>query len=1639
MSLVFVIPLTVRKLTCWIGFLLFVSVLSVFGQSNPEPTWDSPESEENDENAEKRPTLSINPPERQSLELEFPALTDEEIQIIQKPRPVTGPLPVAIHRTVPDEFVGNLSARLHWHNVEGKQFAYLTIRSFEAKTIRLELLLRMPKGASLRFFHIDNEGEVRVGEKITTAEIERLEEDSHWTTLVGTDHLGIELQIPQDQDSGAVFIELKNLSHGYSLILEDSSTSVLKCTNHIQVPCAIDDGNTTQATADSVLRIRFESDGSGYVCTATLISDANQSRPYLLTAAHCLSTQSEASSVSPLWFHQASSCGSTTVDSRVTASLSGSTLIAASFEDDASLALLNNPPPSQANYATWDSTHTVSTGTILNGIHHPGGYDKKFWEGPASSSGNITICDSDQTNCFLIVDGFALNINTGATEAGSSGSPVLLAGSNTIVGVYSGSDGECENNTGFAGKFSNFYPLVEHALDPEIPVDDHGNDLVNASPISLNSSTQGSIEVAGDQDWFSLDIPDLGTLDVFTSGTTNTVGRILDSSGSVLAENTGTNGVNFDLSITVFPGIHYIEVSAVGDSVGNYQLNTEFEESDDEFLVDDHGNDRDTATEVTVGQNVLGYIETSDDIDYFRFELSDASRLIAYTSGSLDTVGQLLDEEGEVLLDDDDSGNVGNFRIESELKAGTFFLTVSAIANAIGPYVLHVEIPISGETPGGGNGGDHSDTRDKATVVQIGSETKGTIDPASDVDFFQVELPEPGSLTVYTLGSTDTFGRLSSADGTINLRDDDDGYNFNFRIDAETHADTYFIEVTSYQDNIGEYVLHVEFEPHVLDLTSVTLSASSTRVEEHDRSSVVITVSIEETARRDEEITLLLGGTALHRVDYGLSVSSVTIPLGRTQGSTTLTPYRDWIVEGDETVEFRIRGNEPEQAPLTVEIQDLLDDKQPPYQTFTGSDLTVLSQLQGGTETLDVVAVIYNLGSKTSMSADLELALRPYSPEPSYEVVQNRTQIPVLEAYDGSFRYVFEIELSDLEPSSSYTGHLRITSPEDHPELNDENNTVSFGIALDAEHQLRTKCAASVESSDLMDDPLASFQWHLQNSGRFLLNDVSISPGIDLNMEMSRETGFTGKGTKVAIVDTGVEICHPDLETNVEVARSINFRAANGSTNWYAAAESDPFNPDSSGDHGTSIAGIVAAVENNGHGGRGVAPDVQVSAYNYLQAQSLPNLIRSTSARDGPGSADDVVNLSYSGIAPSSFDEDLYSIFGAGTRRGRDGLGTVFIKAAGNSFAQCNTLRHAIHDEIGCRSANSDALNNVPFLIVTGAIDAHGHHASYSSSGSNLWISAPSGSRGENPVGLVTTDQFGPDRGYGTVTNDLLWTREAQPSSRNYTSTFSGTGAAAAQITGTAAILLDVEPNLTFRDIKHILATTARKIHTDIPEIKVVIGDTPLVLQHGWVMNSAGYSFHNLFGFGLVDVDGAVAMASDLETDGLGSFIVSKWIDDELSQHPVPIPDHDGSGTSLALTVESTIPIEVCDDEQTEHHCTPNSEFSKVESLTRFQEKFSESEFQIETLIVRLDIDHSRLSDLGVYLTSPSGTESILNPVLNNAYAPGTEGQEHIHFLSNGFYGENPVGDWTLKVVDVIESETGEIRSANLRFYLGQH
>ena len=346
----------------------------------------------------------------------------------------------------------------------------------------------------------------------------------------------------------------------------------------------------------------------------------------------------------------------------------------------------------------------------------------------------------------------------------------------------------------------------------------------------------------------------------------------------------------------------------------------------------------------------------------------------------------------------------------------------------------------------------------------------------------------------------------------------------------------------------------------------------------------------------------------------------------------------------------------------------------------------------------------------------------------------------------------------------------------------------------------------------------------------------------------------------------------------------------------------------------------------------------------------------------------------------------------------RDGKGALYVRAAGNGFGHCMAFFHPIVSALGCLGSNVDALQNTPYLITVGALAATGKRASYSSAGSDLWVSAPAGEGlGFTLPITITADQFGKDRGYGHssgsgVIHDLI-------THGDYTTDFSGTSAAAPHVSGVVALMLERQPDLTWRDVKHVLAKTARQTDPDIPWSKVGLGESAAVLRHAWTTNAAGYSYHNWYGFGAVDADDALAFIETYTPDRLGEFVESDWHEHES---PESIPDYEGSGLVQSQVVD-----------------------------------IGEQAANIEALQLRIQMDHPFPAETTIHLISPAGTENVLNELMNNVLVGDTELDWIL--LSNAFYGENPNGEWKIRVVDAGKGGEGTLDKWQLRFYYGDH
>ena len=791
--------------------------------------------------------------------------------------------------------------------------------------------------------------------------------------------------------------------------------------------------------------------------------------------------------------------------------------------------------------------------------------------------------------------------------------------------------------------------------------------------------------------------------------------------------------------------------------------------------------------------------------------------------------------------------------------------------------------------------------------------------------------------------------------------------------------------------------------PPAPDPVDVSLRTAQTSIEEGGNRPATVEVVLSRAVDHTVTAELDFAGTARFDADYEASATRVSIASGETSASVTLHPLVDWAAEDVETIEVglgALSGSATAVDPASAMIDVLDDDSQRPYDKQGGQEpfgfLYIFSRVVPGPSSEAFQADIVNFGRGELTDLRISAHVEGVHDAPPGEVVQ---ELPSLQTR-GSYRFHHDLGLYGLAPNQTVSVWIDVTTRED-------GDYVHWGgvrFELDGSGRVVARCRSPDRpDADGADDPLEPDQWHLRNTGQAAYAESGGVAGEDLGMVQVLADGTpTGAGVQVAVLDTGLEVCHPDLEANVEPGRSFNFNALDApglvEEDWFSAR--DPFLPDMHGDHGTSVAGLIGMAADNGAGGRGVAPDARLRGYNVLETQCCFAQALGMSTA-GPDASDvDIFNMSYGDIVFVQLPpDDEEAVYRAGVENLRDGKGAVYSKGVGNWWQFCLSLSHAANERVGCLSASAEPRQNLPYLVVVGAYDADGERSSYSSTGSNLWIAAPGGGGKFELPAMVTTDQFGRGRGYGAESDmGAAYDLDKNPDG-DYTSGFAGTSAAAPNATGGIALLLEAYPDLSWREVKHALAKGARRIHPDAEPYEVAFGDGKATLLHGWVTNGAGYGFHNWYGFGALDVDSTLAFLEEYTPGSLGEFVESDW---HRMSDAQPIPDHSGNGLLQMLTVD-----------------------------------VGSQRASIEAVQLDVDISHDFPAEVVVQLTSPSGTESIVNTIYNNALVGDDFIRQRV--LSNAFYGESPNGDWTLKVVDAAEGDAGRLNEWGLRVFHGHH
>ncbi|KAK3581011.1 hypothetical protein CHS0354_013905 [Potamilus streckersoni] len=470
-------------------------------------------------------------------------------------------------------------------------------------------------------------------------------------------------------------------------------------------------------------------------------------------------------------------------------------------------------------------------------------------------------------------------------------------------------------------------------------------------------------------------------------------------------------------------------------------------------------------------------------------------------------------------------------------------------------------------------------------------------------------------------------------------------------------------------------------------------------------------------------------------------------------------------------------------------------------------------------------------------------------------------------------------------------------------------------------------------------DPFYPNQWHLHNTFKY---------NMDINVTGVWDLGVTGKGVTVAVVDDGLEWNNPDIMTNYNAAGSWDLNSD----------DSDPM-PDASKEsnhHGTRCAGEIAAVPNNVCG-VGVAYGSKVSGIRVLDGLMTDAL--EATAFNKFLQINDIYSCSWGPDDDGKTVDGPHHMAAAamkyGIDFGRHGYGSIYVVASGNGGRQGD-------------NCNYDGYANSIYTVTIGAVDETGHMPFYGEECASM---------------LAVTFSSGGPFTRNIVTTDL--TKSLRDDRNGCTEDHTGTSAAAPIAAGLIALMLEVQPCLTWRDVQYLIILTAQKVDIDLAQ---------------WQKNGAGLWHSHKHGFGLMKAWRMVSAAKVWKmVPWLTSFFYKQ---DDIS---------------LQISKNKSSPLIVS-------HIVTEEEIGGYDL------------FILENVQVTLKIIHPNRGKLNIILVCPSGTVSVIGA--SRPHDDSADGFDGWTFSTVRCWGETPKGTWQLIITDNdtdLEYGYGYLKSWELALY----
>ena len=802
-----------------------------------------------------------------------------------------------------------------------------------------------------------------------------------------------------------------------------------------------------------------------------------------------------------------------------------------------------------------------------------------------------------------------------------------------------------------------------------------------------------------------------------------------------------------------------------------------------------------------------------------------------------------------------------NWTVEEGIwSLGTLEYTVTGLVDGVGYDVQVRAENANGKGPSWsatvtGATTDHADTIATATALALSSSLPGSLDPADDEDVFSIVLTSAADLWVYTTGDTPTVGKLLNSSGwdlkearATTLLDAPRG----FALRSELSAGTYYVRVSSYRaGEAGSYTIHAQTvtDPGntIASATPVTLdSATPGRIGPEAGGSV---------------------DTDVYQLVLNASTDIWVMAIGEHEGAGDAGPL-DTVGELLDSAGSQLTENDDSKFPNNEKGFML-------RRTLPAGTYYIRVRGYGsrhiGPYTLHVRTAA-EPGSTTATAAPLTLRV----PETGRISPRNDRDYFSLTLAEETYVFIVAMTFGSALPLTPTI-------------LDDEGNTVTAHVVTHADYvgrgrsevsftvrarldagtyHLRVRRAGSATGRYLLvpfvsadgvvakrctdittaqSDPWYGCQWHLKNTGQFGSGALQ-----DINVESVWTSGNMGAGVNVVVVDDGLHSGHEDLTDNVLTARNHDYAGQGGVYDAFAT-------------HGTSVAGIIAARDNE-IGVRGVAPRAKIFAYNAAARGISVSDHEANAMFRGEDADHTAVSSNSWGFPDTGRPNNARAAWERAVERGvtegYGGKGIFYVWAAGNG--------HVSRDD----NSNLDGRANFHAVTAVCAIGYDDVRSSYSEMGANLWVCAPSNSGRAGSPSITTTKT-----GHG------------------YRDDFRGTSAATPVVSGVAALVRAANTSLTWRAVKLILAASARRNDTGNS------GWQEGALEYGSATDR--YRFNHEYGFGVVDAAAAVALAVDDRWAGLPSQRSTRASSGSLGDPPgTGLAIFDGGITTSSVTLD---------------------------------------------------------------------------------------------------------------------------------------